>query len=275
MALVLHPSSKIKLQSIQHELPGSVLITGEIGVGLGTIARYVAGKDLSAILEPKDSKGESNHATGTIDVETIRGLYDHTRSKQTRRRIIIIDDADRMSRGAQAAFLKLLEEPTPHTHFILTSHSPQRILPTVRSRTQRIAIEPITQGQTTSLLDSLGVTDRKTRLQLEYIAAGLPAELSRLTTDSAYFETRAKIMSDTRTFLTGSAYAKLCIVHAYQQNKNAALRLIDSALLVTRRSLLASPQAALVEQLDHLLTLRERIEANHSVKLQLAAFVVQ
>lgn len=275
MKLVIHPKSHEKLKIAARDLPGALLLTGERGVGLSTIARDMAARDLTACIEPMDSKAQINHSTGTVTVETIRQLYDHTRAKQTSRQVIVIDDADRMSLGAQAAFLKLLEEPTANTHFILTSHSPQRILPTVRSRTQAVHIEPATHEQTTAFLDKIPDIDTKIRVQLEYLAAGLPAELSRLIDDETYFKDRAATMADTRIFLTDPLYQKLLIVHKYYQSKPATLQLLDSALAVTRRSLSVKPQPALVNQLDRLLIVREKIEANHNIRLQLMAFVLQ
>ncbi|HEU4985202.1 MAG TPA: AAA family ATPase [Nitrososphaera sp.] len=275
MDIILHPASEKKLATYHNELPQSLLLAGDRGVGLATIARSLAGKNLAGFIEPLNTKEEVDHNVGTISVDIVRRLYEQTRSKQTSERIIILDDADRMSHGAQAAFLKLLEEPTAQTHFILTSHSPQLILPTVRSRVQTVTINPLTPEQTKEYLNRLNITDPKKRMQLEYVASGLPAELARLIQDEAYFARRAGIMTDTREFLTASTYQKLLIAHKYHQDKGAALQLLDSALSVTRRSLSDKPQPNLVTQLEKLLATREKIEANGNVRLQLAAFVLQ
>ncbi len=53
-------------------------------------------------------------------------------------RIIIIEDADRMQEPAQNHFLKTLEEPPSDTVFILVTEWPRRLLPTIRSRCQRV-----------------------------------------------------------------------------------------------------------------------------------------
>ena len=50
------------------------------------------------------------------------------------RRAIIIDSADDMERPAANALLKSLEEPPTGTVFLLVSHAPGRLLPTIRSR---------------------------------------------------------------------------------------------------------------------------------------------
>lgn len=54
-------------------------------------------------------------------------------------KVFIIDEAERMDPVGQNAMLKTLEEPPAGTFFILICAQQQRLLPTVRSRTQRIA----------------------------------------------------------------------------------------------------------------------------------------
>jgi DNA polymerase-3 subunit delta' len=50
------------------------------------------------------------------------------------RRVVLIDAADDMNRNTANALLKSLEEPSGDTIFLLVSHSPGRLLPTIRSR---------------------------------------------------------------------------------------------------------------------------------------------
>ncbi len=52
----------------------------------------------------------------------------------------VIVGADRMEAASANAFLKMLEEPPPKTIFMLLSDQPDAILPTIRSRTQRISL---------------------------------------------------------------------------------------------------------------------------------------
>src|SRR6185295_16996468 len=55
-----------------------------------------------------------------------------------RRRVVIIDNAAEMVEPAQNALLKTLEEPPPSSVFILVTSRPDVLLPTVRSRCQRL-----------------------------------------------------------------------------------------------------------------------------------------
>ncbi|MFZ1863601.1 MAG: DNA polymerase III subunit [Polyangiales bacterium] len=60
---------------------------------------------------------------------------------------------------AANALLKTLEEPRPNVHFILTSERPDSLLPTIRSRCQRIRFGRLPDTVLRSVLESEGVSD--------------------------------------------------------------------------------------------------------------------
>jgi len=77
-----------------------------------------------------------------ITVEQIRSLSDLVAMSSHRDgyKIILIHPAEAMNTAAANALLKNLEEPPPKTLFMLMAHQAQRLLPTVRSRCQQIAM---------------------------------------------------------------------------------------------------------------------------------------
>jgi DNA polymerase-3 subunit delta' len=68
-------------------------------------------------------------------------------------RVVIIDAACEMNRNAANAVLKVLEEPPRNALMLLASHSPGRLLPTIRSRCRRLALQPL---ETSVVRDLLG-----------------------------------------------------------------------------------------------------------------------
>lgn len=58
-------------------------------------------------------------------------------------RVVVVDTADEMNRAAANAILKMLEEPPPATVFLLVSHAPGRLLPTIRSRCRMLPLQPL------------------------------------------------------------------------------------------------------------------------------------
>ncbi|MBM3324516.1 MAG: hypothetical protein FJY66_02480 [Calditrichaeota bacterium] len=86
--------------------------------------------------------------TVSILIEQIRILIRQAYRKpfQARRKVFILFHADRMNLNTQNAFLKVLEDPPPDTHFLLASEGEGALLPTIQSRCQRIAFPPILEA---------------------------------------------------------------------------------------------------------------------------------
>ncbi len=70
-------------------------------------------------------------------------------------RVVIVDAADEMNRSSANAILKVLEEPPRRALMLLVSHSPGRLLPTIRSRCRRLALRPLAQPMVVDLLHRL------------------------------------------------------------------------------------------------------------------------
>ncbi|MBL8851507.1 MAG: DNA polymerase III subunit delta' [Planctomycetaceae bacterium] len=71
------------------------------------------------------------------------------------RRIAIIDDADKMNEESANALLKTLEEPPPGAILFLISPSLETLLPTIRSRCQKLQFAPLTDDELAGLLVEL------------------------------------------------------------------------------------------------------------------------
>lgn len=269
--MFLSAASSAQYQSLQQNLPHAVILTGQRGVGLFTISRHLAGTEIAAILEPTNSKDEIDHAVGTIKIEAIRKLYEDTRGKTSGRQIVIIDDAETMTTGAQNAFLKLLEEPHEGLHFILTSHRPEKLLPTIRSRAQSYTFTPLDASHDEEMVKAFDLADKKP--QALFIASGLPAELARLGQDSEYFEARSSEFRWAREFLTASAYHKIIMAQAVKDRTDALTKL-DAALSIARRSYYQQADALAARRIETLLHAHERIASNGNIKAQLLAAVV-
>jgi DNA polymerase-3 subunit delta' len=271
MKPIINPVSEKIINSLLVDLPGSILITGEYGVGLGTISRYVAsrlGIKPTIILPEKDEKVDLEK--GIISIEIMRRLYDEVRIRIPGKRIFIIDYAETATHQAQNAFLKLLEEPGDDIHLILVSHSTSKLLPTIISRVHTVSIKPITLEQSNTLLDSRGVTDAVKRAQLLFMASGLPAELARLIDDTKHFESRSNIIRDAREMLRGNSYQKLQLANKYKENRASALFLLKDMLKIIKKSIDDNPQIDNISRIDRLLEAYEHIEGNGNIRLVLA-----
>jgi DNA polymerase III subunit delta' len=93
-------------------------------------------------------------ANPQIKIEQIRHLEQHIiyRPLIGRFKIVLIDEADRMTIGAANALLKTLEEPPGHSLFVLITGRPYALPATIQSRCQRLRFVPPAQTQVEAAL---------------------------------------------------------------------------------------------------------------------------
>lgn len=164
------------------------LIAGPEGVGKGMFARIAAARMLAEAAEPQklapgwdvpettqtahliaagahpdyrelarlpkdaDKPGEALARSITIaQVRSLQALFANKPSL-SQRRVIVIDAIDDLERGGANALLKNLEEPPQGTIFLLVSHAPGRLLPTIRSRCRLLRFEALADSQVSSIL---------------------------------------------------------------------------------------------------------------------------
>lgn len=150
------------------------LIGGPLGIGKATfayrVARYIlmqqseeTGGEQGLFVDPEEKVFHqiSNNAhpdchtvelqndglkiKKTIGIETVRNLIQMMQNTSASGgwRIAVIDSVDDLNGNAANALLKLLEEPPPHCLFLLISHQLGQLLPTLRSRCQKIQLSPL------------------------------------------------------------------------------------------------------------------------------------
>lgn len=85
---------------------------------------------------PRDETKPGEELARSITIAQVRGLGGlfATAPSMGPRRVVVIDAIDDLERGGANALLKGLEEPPASTVFLLISHAPGRLLPTIRSR---------------------------------------------------------------------------------------------------------------------------------------------
>jgi len=74
-------------------------------------------------------------------------------------KVIVLHPAEALNVNAANALLKSLEEPPPGTHFILVSHRPHQLLPTIKSRCRKVALPAPDRDSAAKWLASKGVRD--------------------------------------------------------------------------------------------------------------------
>jgi DNA polymerase III subunit delta' len=112
--------------------------------------------DLMRLERLPNEKSTGGELMRSISVDQVRGLQRlfGTTSSFSPWRVVIVDSIDDLERAAANALLKNLEEPPPYTVFLLVSHSPERLLPTIRSRCRVLRLSPLGSDAMTSALQA-------------------------------------------------------------------------------------------------------------------------
>ncbi|MCP3733629.1 DNA polymerase III subunit delta' [Sphingomonas sp. RP10(2022)] len=106
---------------------------------------------------PKDAEKPDQDFARSITIAQVRSLQPMfaTTPSMGARRAVIIDAADDLERNGANALLKNLEEPPVGTIFLLVSHAPGRLLPTIRSRCRVLRFGPLDDGEMGDALRTL------------------------------------------------------------------------------------------------------------------------
>ncbi|WP_114391654.1 DNA polymerase III subunit delta' [Oleisolibacter albus] len=128
----------------------------------------------SLVVDPANPVFKRVAAAGHADLLTIQRTWDEKRKRfkrdlpveEVRRiapflrltsaeggwRVVVVDGADQLNVSGQNAILKILEEPPPRTLILLVADNVGALLPTIRSRSRRLMLEPLPEATVRTLL---------------------------------------------------------------------------------------------------------------------------
>jgi len=112
--------------------------------------------DLFVLRRPWDDKTKKLKTVITVDeVRRVQHFFARHASRGGWR-VVIVDAADDMNASAANALLKMLEEPPAKAILLLVSHSPGRLLPTIRSRCRKLILNALGTDEIAQVLSANG-----------------------------------------------------------------------------------------------------------------------
>jgi DNA polymerase-3 subunit delta' len=137
---------------------------------LSPMFRQVAGgasHNLLHLSRPADPKTGKLKSGITIDEVRKAGKFFSQTSGTGNWRIVVVDTADDLNRNSANAILKMLEEPPKRAMFLVLSHAPGKLLPTIRSRCLPLVLRPLDEDDLVGALGHLGINlqaERRSRI---------------------------------------------------------------------------------------------------------------
>lgn len=151
------------------------------GDGSAAAAMVAAGShpDFRRLVRTEGDNGKLRAVIRIDEVRALQPLFRQTPSIADWR-VVIVDSADEMNVQSANALLKNLEEPPEQTLFFLISHTPGKLLPTIRSRCRTLRFNPLPDAMVASILDRVTVgIDDEDQATLVRIAEGAPGRALR------------------------------------------------------------------------------------------------
>jgi len=127
-------------------------------------AEHTVSRQVAALSHPnlvvlrRAAATDKKAASASIPVESVRramSLFGST-AADGGYRVCIVDSAEDLTISSANALLKLVEEPPPRSIFLIVSHAPQRLLPTIRSRCRRLLLRALSESEVRTVVRTLG-----------------------------------------------------------------------------------------------------------------------
>jgi DNA polymerase III delta' subunit len=172
----------LRLALQRNRVPNSLLFCGPKGVGKKSLA-FMLAQAINCERGTGDACGECATCVAisgrrlpdvweiepegqVIKIEQMRTVRQaaYVRPMVSRKRVFIIDDAEKMTDEASNSLLKILEEPPLFSHIILISSNHHLILPTIKSRCRILQFSPIGKDDIARILADKGFPEDRARI---------------------------------------------------------------------------------------------------------------
>lgn len=173
--------------------------------------------------------------TENINVEDIETLQEKVKVKSVKKRCFVFINAEKMNEAAQNKFLKIFEEPTKNTSFLLLTENKNAFEKTILSRAQILRIPPISNIDSLSMLKKTKL-DNQDKQKILFLADGLPGEIEKLSTSKKYFNEQTENAEIAKRWFMGSYFDKILAIKLLKSDRDKTLKVLEILLKIINQT---------------------------------------
>jgi hypothetical protein len=275
--LVFDSKTRLSIDRITMSPPNTLILIGHQGAGKFALAKYIT--ETALLINNIDNYAYSLIVSPTKDSITIDNIRSIERflllkvpSFKSINRSIIIDQADKLTKEAQNALLKTLEEPPKDSLIILTVNNLNSLLSTITSRAQKLNVNLPKERE---LKDFFVNQDfpKETVDQAYLLSKGLPGTMFRILNNPD--DPLILALKQAKLFLGANTYQRSILINDFAKDKVKLQDLIEVMEIMAETSLKNNANNKIWQNvLKSSYYLKLSLSRNSVSKLALTKFVI-
>ena len=200
---------------------------------------------------------------GSIKIEQVRNLASSLSFKNviTKYKCVIINNCELITAEGANSLLKIIEEPGENVMFFLITSNENRVLPTIRSRAQKINFQQLSPIELKELGEKNNLFSENMDFLIEF-SQGSFGKLSSLVSDNDFLEELQEFRSIFREVKEKPLFQVMHQGKIFEKDKKKLLRFLDFYIYTLEKSLFNYSKETINSSINEIIKAQEMLVRN-------------